>query len=143
MPTLGFLFISAYVCILVKYMSNKTVSFRRLNMFCTHCGKQIEESVKFCQYCGRATSETPTAIRPYVQSAPVPPRRRCPSCGSHLIQYQTVTESISTGCFTAILYILLAITVLGLLIVIPLMLRKKTKTSTYAVCQNCGRRWKI
>lgn len=67
----------------------------------------------------------------------------CPKCKSENIVFQTVSEQKSTGCLTVILYILLACTILGLLIVIPLMLRKKTETVTYAVCQNCGHRWKV
>lgn len=67
----------------------------------------------------------------------------CPKCRCKNVQIQTVTESNSAGCLTVCLYILLACTVLGLLIVIPLLLRKKTKTVTYAVCQNCGHKWKV
>lgn len=70
-------------------------------------------------------------------------QRACPHCKGTNIQYQTVTESRKTGLLTVLLYIILACTVLGLLIVIPLMLRKKTVTVTYAVCQDCGKRWKI
>ena len=67
----------------------------------------------------------------------------CPKCKSENVQVQTVSESRKTGCLTIILYILLACTILGILILIPLMLRRKTETVTYAVCQNCGYRWKI
>ena len=67
---------------------------------------------------------------------------RCPKCGGTM-QVQTVTESRKTGCFTVLLYLLLAVTILGLLIVIPLMLRKKTETVSYAVCQNCGYRKRL
>lgn len=67
----------------------------------------------------------------------------CPKCKSENITFQTVSEQKKSGCLTIILYILLACTILGLLIVIPLMLRKKTETVTYAVCQNCGHRWKV
>lgn len=63
--------------------------------------------------------------------------RTCPKCGGQM-NIQAVSESRKTGCGTVILYILLTITVLGLLIVIPLMLRKKTETVTYAICQRCG-----
>ncbi len=62
---------------------------------------------------------------------------RCPRCGGKMT-VQTVAESRKAGCGTIILYILLALTIFGLLIVIPLALRKKTETVTYAVCQNCG-----
>lgn len=67
----------------------------------------------------------------------------CPKCGSQNVQVQALEERKKTGCLTVLLYIILACTVLGLLIVIPLVLRKKTKTTTYAVCQNCGHRWEI
>lgn len=70
-------------------------------------------------------------------------RRACPKCRGTNISYQTVTESRPTGCGTILLYVVLALTVFGLLIVIPLMLRKKTRTVTYAVCQDCGHRWVI
>ena len=64
-------------------------------------------------------------------------RKKCPHCGG-VMTIQTVTEARNAGCLTIILYILLSITILGLLIVIPLILRKKTETVTYAVCQQCG-----
>ena len=65
--------------------------------------------------------------------------RKCRKCGG-LMTIQTVSESRKSGCITYLFYILLALTILGLLIVIPLALRKKTKTVTYAVCQTCGHR---
>lgn len=69
--------------------------------------------------------------------------RTCSKCHGENISYQTVTESRKTGCMTMLFYIILALTVLGLFIVIPLLLRRKTETVTYAVCQDCGYRWKI
>lgn len=63
--------------------------------------------------------------------------RICPKCGGAMV-IQTVSESRKTGCLTIILYFILAITILGLLILIPLALRRKTETVTYAVCQECG-----
>lgn len=69
--------------------------------------------------------------------------RNCPKCGGDNITYQTVTESRKTGCCMILLYIFLAITILGWLILIPLLLRKKNETVTYAVCQDCGNRWRI
>lgn len=65
--------------------------------------------------------------------------RKCSKCGGNM-SVQVVTEQKNAGCFTILLYIILAITVVGLLIVIPLALRKKTETVTYAVCQKCGRK---
>lgn len=61
----------------------------------------------------------------------------CPRCGG-VMSVQTVSESRKAGCGTVLLYILLFITILGWLILIPLLLRKKTETVTYAVCQSCG-----
>ena len=68
---------------------------------------------------------------------PPPSGKICPRCGGYMM-FQTVSESRKSGCGTILLYVLLAITIFGLLIVIPLALRKKTETVTYAVCQNCG-----
>lgn len=68
----------------------------------------------------------------------------CPKCGNTDIAINTYQEMKPRGCITVILYILLAITILGLLIVIPLMLRGKSgKTVTTCVCKNCGKRWNI
>ena len=63
--------------------------------------------------------------------------RTCPRCGGPMTT-QIVSESRKSGCGTILLYVLLALTIFGLLIVIPLALRKKTETVTYAVCQRCG-----
>lgn len=94
---------------------------------------------------GSSNSQTRTA--PPVRSTPVsyesrpqvsaPRGRTCPRCGGAMT-IQTVSESRKSGCGTILLYVILALTILGLLIVIPLMLRKKTETVTYAVCQQCG-----
>jgi|GEM_PF-4684471 len=65
--------------------------------------------------------------------------RRCRKCGGPMT-IQTISESRKAGCGTLILYVLLALTIFGLLIVIPLALRKKTETAIYAVCQRCGHR---
>ena len=67
--------------------------------------------------------------------------RICPRCGG-VMTIQTVAEKKKAGCFTYFWYILLALTILGLFIVIPLMLRS-TVTVSYAVCQNCGYRERI
>ena len=63
--------------------------------------------------------------------------RTCPMCGG-VMTIQMMTEPRKSGCGTILLYVLLALTVFGLLIVIPLALRKKTETVTYSVCQSCG-----
>ena len=67
------------------------------------------------------------------------PGRSCPKCGGEM-NMQTVSESRKAGCGTILLYIVLCLTIFGILIVIPLALRRKTETVTYAVCQSCGYR---
>ncbi len=69
--------------------------------------------------------------------------RMCPKCHNDNIQYQTVNEQKKTGCLMVLLYIILAISCIGWLILIPLLVRKKDQTVTYAVCQSCGYRWRI
>lgn len=61
----------------------------------------------------------------------------CPRCGS-IMTIQTVSESRNAGCLTIAFYVFLALTIFGLLIIIPLMLRKKTVLTSYSVCQCCG-----
>lgn len=123
-------------------MSNITDTREGIVMYCKYCGNKIDAEDVYCCACG---SKTDTAISN--QNSPTTRHsntgKKCPKCGNHDIQYQTVTESRKTGCFTVMLYILLACTILGLLIVIPLMLRKKNETVTYAVCQDCGHRWRV
>lgn len=108
-------------------------------MYCRKCGKEIDSNASFCPNCGNRTDD---AVVVNVNTASVS-GKACPKCKQHNIQYQTVTESRKAGCLTILLYIILACTLLGLFIVIPLMLRKKNETITYAVCQNCGHRWKV
>ena len=83
------------------------------------------------------TSETQSS-----SSNPVK-RSACDICRGTNISYQVVSEEIPTGIGATILYVILSVTILGLLIVIPLMLRKRTRTVTYAVCQDCGHRWVV
>lgn len=138
-------------------------------MYCTHCGQMIPEGAKFCGNCGASQADYPDRTIQQAEAAlrdintrldhapePMPQMNqygftgpgmhysglrsdRCPRCGGQLT-FQTFIESRKTGCFTIFLYILLCITILGILIVIPLVLRKKTETVTYAVCQSCGYR---
>ena len=70
-------------------------------------------------------------------------RRACPKCNSQNLFYQTVSERKSTGCLTILLYIFLAVSVVGWVILIPLLLRNPYKNATYAVCQNCGHRFRV
>lgn len=78
-----------------------------------------------------------TEVKPQQTYSTATPQRKCPKCGGNM-SVQVVSESRKMGCGTILLYLILALTVFGILIVIPLMLRAKTKTTTYAVCNNCG-----
>lgn len=136
-------------------------------MFCPNCG--TETNGRFCPNCGTDLSSTKTNINDESEtivnnyySAPNSsnqdntsnnyksdalgnnkPKRICPKCHNSNITYQTVTEQKKTGCLTVLIYFLLAISCIGWLVLIPLLTKKKDQTVTYAVCQNCGHRWKI
>jgi len=123
-------------------------------LFCCRCGVQAKPNSSFCTNCGSPLPTTvphasvPQAVqhfRPETFYVPMQPQniRFCPRCNSHNLQYQTVTEDTGAGCFTIFLYILLAITILGLFIVIPLAMRKSTNTVTYEICQSCGHRRRV
>lgn len=140
-------------------------------MYCKYCGKQIADDAKFCDGCGKKLIEEAVPVSvpekkevrrcpkcgdPVSQYAQMckncgcnltvknvkTSAENCPKCKGCRIQYQTVVETQPRSFFTIIIYILLACTILGLLIVIPLLLRKRTETVTYAVCQDCGHKWK-
>lgn len=72
---------------------------------------------------------------------------KCPRCGSHdvLIQAVTETKTKHRGCLGWFFWIVLAIITVGMILIIPLLTNSKTKSKTHAeaICQNCGKRWKI
>ena len=103
--------------------------------FCPECGTEIRENIKFCPECGNPIA---SPVRIVYQNN----GRTCPKCYGQM-QVQTISVPRKSGCGTVLLYILLALTIFGLLIVIPLMLRNKSETATYAVCQKCGYKEKI
>ena len=67
----------------------------------------------------------------------------CPKCGSENVQVQVVAEQKKRGCLATIGWLLLALCTLGLILIIPMIMHKGSKTVRYAVCQNCGKRWKL
>lgn len=71
----------------------------------------------------------------------------CPRCNSSNIYVQAVTNTKikSRGCIGWFFWILLAICTVGLILIIPLLTNSKVKSKTHseAVCQNCGKRWRI
>lgn len=72
---------------------------------------------------------------------------KCPKCGGENVTVQPVTEikTKNRGCLAWCLWILLAICTCGLILIIPAITnsKNKSKTTTQAVCQNCGKRWKV
>ena len=70
-------------------------------------------------------------------------RMVCPKCGSENVVIQAVAEKKKRGCFAATMWILLAICTFGLVLLIPILTRKGSKTKIYAVCQNCGKKWVV
>lgn len=123
-------------------------------MFCPNCGTKI--NARFCPNCGTDTQSNETNIAdtsetivnnyyssPNEHTSGDKPKRICPKCHSENITYQTVTEQKKTGCLMVLVYIFLAISCIGWLILIPLLAGKKDRTVTYAVCQSCGNRWRI
>ncbi|MBR4109344.1 MAG: zinc ribbon domain-containing protein [Oscillospiraceae bacterium] len=115
-------------------------------MYCSNCGKELSDGARFCSDCGTKTADNITVEATPIQVV-LPEQsksnRPCPRCKSTNVQFQTVTESRKTGCFKVFLYIFLAVSVIGWLVLIPLMLRRKTNTVTYGVCQSCGNRWRV
>lgn len=123
-------------------------------MFCPNCGTKI--NARFCPNCGTDTKSNETNITdtsetiinnfysvPNDQITINKPKRICPKCHDEHISYQTVTEQKKTGCLMVLVYIFLAISCIGWLVLIPLLARKKDQTVTYAICQSCGYRWQI
>lgn len=68
---------------------------------------------------------------------------RCSRCASDDISIQAVAEKQKRGSFKTMLWILLAICTCGIVLLIPIIMNKGSKTVTYAVCQNCGNSWEV
>ena len=68
---------------------------------------------------------------------------KCQKCGSENVVVQVTQKQKKRGCFAATMWILLAMCTFGLVLLIPLLTRKGSKTKIYAVCQNCGNKWRI
>lgn len=69
---------------------------------------------------------------------------KCSKCGSDKVEVQAVAETSKRGCLAALIYIaLLCIPVIGWIALFKLIRGKKSRTVSYAVCQSCGRRWRI
>lgn len=103
----------------------------------------MPDNAKFCPECGeisvKSSSGQPKMMpQRFSQNSPSSPWV-CPQCNGPMT-LQTVAEREEAGCLTVLLYIILAITILGILVLIPVLLSNHTVTRTYAVCNHCGYR---
>ena len=108
---------------------------------CPRCGRQISNRAVQCPECGLQFPPSTGAFSKDALMHNVIPT--CPDCGSPDIVYSTKKEPVPLDIGTVIVYILLALTCCGLLVVIPILLSPKERTVTYATCRNCGYRWNI
>lgn len=68
----------------------------------------------------------------------------CKKCGSENVTVQVVNEVKHRGCLMSLFHIIMTIFTLGLWIIIPILRGgTRSKTKSYAVCHNCGNRWKV
>lgn len=67
----------------------------------------------------------------------------CSKCFSTSINIQAIAEQKRRGCIMSLIWLVLSIFTIGAIIWIPLLIQKGSKTVTYAICQNCGNRWKV
>ena len=68
---------------------------------------------------------------------------KCKDCGSDRIIVQAVNEHQRRGCLSILFYlILLFVPVVGWIALYKLIRGKKSTTSSYCVCQDCGNQWK-
>ncbi|HAN21605.1 MAG TPA: hypothetical protein DCP51_08040 [Clostridiales bacterium] len=71
----------------------------------------------------------------------------CSKCGSDRVNIQAITnvKTKHSGCLGWFLWILLACCTLGIILIIPLLTNSKikSKTHTEAICQNCGKQWRV
>lgn len=108
---------------------------------CPRCGRQISNKAVQCPECGLQFGPAPGTFSKDSLLHPVP--YICPECGSPNITCETIKEPIPFDIGTVIVYILLALTCCGLLVVIPILLQPKERLTTYATCSSCGYHWNM
>lgn len=119
-----------------KFCSGCGTELTKSKKFCSECGTEIKEGKDFCSNCGKNMGEEKQKKVDKTEGG-----MRCPYCGSHNISVQVVSSSKRTGCFVIFLYVLLAITIVGIpiMFLILLLKGKKTVTEKHYICQGCGR----
>ena len=63
----------------------------------------------------------------------------CKYCGSHNVTVQAVEKLIKRGIIMSLFWILLSVCTLGIVLLIPLLTKKGSKTKSVIVCQDCGK----
>jgi len=114
-------------------------------IICEECGYELKKNAKVCPKCG-CPVETKTGEKSVEKSNEDnhihdDKKIRCTYCGSDNVQVQIVSQNKNAGCLTVFLYILLALTIVGIpiMIIILLVKGKKTVNKKFYVCQNCGK----
>ena len=120
---------------------------------CPECGKEISDKAKACPKCGcpiekeekdnkkESQGVETTNNENHANHTHDDKKIRCTYCGSDNVQVQIVAQNKNAGCLTVFLYILLALTIVGIpiMIIILLVKGKKTVNQKFYVCQNCGK----
>ena len=63
----------------------------------------------------------------------------CKYCGSHNVTVQAIEKLKKRGIIMSLLWILLSVCTLGIVLLIPLLTKKGSKTKSVIVCQDCGK----
>ena len=102
-------------------------------MYCPRCNNYVPDHSVACNVCGT--------------SFPRQGGLTCPRCRGNnvLIHPVTKTKTEYRGCFGWALWIFLAVITCGLILIIPAITNSKTKSKTHteAICQTCGKRWRL
>ncbi len=62
----------------------------------------------------------------------------CGRCGSNNVSIQMIAQRKKRGCLASLLWIGAAVCTCGLILLIPLLIRKGDKIRKYIVCNDCG-----
>lgn len=63
----------------------------------------------------------------------------CKYCHSTNVTVQAVEKRKKRGILMSIVWLILAICTCGIILIIPILTRKGSKTKSVVVCQDCGR----
>lgn len=126
---------------------------------CNRCGTQFNSP--YCPNCGgpaQTQGQNPPPLSPNIpyrqNSFTQQPTNQfkqnmggiiCPRCGGNhvIISSEQNLQVKNRGCFSWVIWILLAICTCGIILIIPLVTNTKVNSNSRRVfiCQNCGNRW--